>query len=212
MADQKQPDLWLSVEGWSATHVASLRTLLRFLASFTEDADGCWLWTRTTNRKGYGQFRSSGRTVRAHRVAYELFVGPLEGSLHIDHLCRRRACVNPMHLEAVTPTENTWRALAVRRTNPSEVSQLQAAEVAYEERATGSWGTVTVQARLLPSGNYAIGAIVGGHFVALDRQAQWQHHSPEAIRGRAAHRVRRIVANIQSGGSLVRRRKPTAVS
>jgi hypothetical protein len=75
----------------------------------------CWLWTGTTAAHGYGQMRRGGRTLPAHRVSYELLVGPIPPGLHIDHLCRVRACVNPAHLEAVTQKENNRRAHAVRK-------------------------------------------------------------------------------------------------
>ena len=70
----------------------------------------CWLWTGTISRNGYG------RTLRttAHRVAYELFVGPIPPGLDVDHLCRVRACVNPAHLEPVTRAENLWRGALAR--------------------------------------------------------------------------------------------------
>ncbi|MGE3795896.1 MAG: HNH endonuclease signature motif containing protein [Dehalococcoidia bacterium] len=78
--------------------------------------DGCWLWTGARSKGGYGRFSVGSRadgTYRlglAHRVAYELFVGAIPDGLHIDHLCRVTACVNPQHLEAVTSTENRRRA------------------------------------------------------------------------------------------------------
>lgn len=85
--------------------------LARFEDKFTpEPNSGCWLWTASLDRKGYGQFRfPDGRTGRAHRYAYESFVGPIPTGLEIDHLCRVRSCVNPTHLEPVTHLENIRR-------------------------------------------------------------------------------------------------------
>lgn len=76
---------------------------------------GCWEWMGDTN-VGYGRIAArSGftvsRTKLAHRIAFELLVGPIQPGLHLDHLCRNTVCVNPEHLEPVTPDENTKRGL-----------------------------------------------------------------------------------------------------
>jgi hypothetical protein len=55
---------------------------------------------------GYGKSRNTS----AHRVIYELLVGPIPAGLTIDHLCRNRACVNPAHMEPVTLRENILRS------------------------------------------------------------------------------------------------------
>ena len=82
----------------------------RFLShAFPDPNSGCWLWGGATDHEGYGTFRVKTRTVRAHRVAYEIFTGPIPGDLVIDHLCRVRCCVNPDHLEPVTFLENIRR-------------------------------------------------------------------------------------------------------
>jgi hypothetical protein len=74
--------------------------------------NGCMLWTASLNQKGYGQFMHRRKMFKAHRLAYELKVGPIPEGLHIDHLCRVRNCVTPEHLEAVTPGENSRRGVS----------------------------------------------------------------------------------------------------
>ncbi len=68
----------------------------------------CWVPTFARDSKGYVWVRGEQAT-RAHRVAYEALVGPIPAGLHIDHLCRVRACCNPAHLEAVTNRVNFLR-------------------------------------------------------------------------------------------------------
>jgi hypothetical protein len=70
---------------------------------------GCWLWTGAS-QGGYGRFRSGDGGAQAHRYSYESLVGPIPKGMHLDHLCRNPPCVNPAHLEPVTPEENSRRA------------------------------------------------------------------------------------------------------
>jgi hypothetical protein len=53
--------------------------------------------------------RASGSSRLSTATPYELLVGPIPEGLHLDHLCRVPACVNPTHLEPVTPRENALR-------------------------------------------------------------------------------------------------------
>jgi hypothetical protein len=87
----------------------------RFWAK-VDKTDGCWLWQGIDNGNGYGRFGLYGKSVYAHRFAYELLVGPIPEGLHLDHLCRVRLCVRPSHLEAVTQVENNRRAPRPKRT------------------------------------------------------------------------------------------------
>lgn len=70
----------------------------------------CWFWLGTTNEDGYGFIRLDGKTLAAHRVYYEHYVGPIPEGLEIDHLCKNRSCVRPEHLEPVTHLENIRRS------------------------------------------------------------------------------------------------------
>lgn len=75
------------------------------------DASGdCWLWVAGRTPNGYGKFKIAGQSLGAHRVAWRLLVGPIPDGLAIDHLCKVKRCVNPDHLEPVTPRSNVMRS------------------------------------------------------------------------------------------------------
>lgn len=69
----------------------------------------CWEWTAYRHPEGYGRFKVGALCVQAHRWAYEHLIGPIEGEMELDHLCRNRGCVNPDHLEPVSTQENIRR-------------------------------------------------------------------------------------------------------
>jgi hypothetical protein len=74
-----------------------------------ESASGCWLWLGQKNSKGYGRVQVAKVMRAAHRVIYELLVGPIPKCLSVDHLCRVRNCVNPAHMDLVTTRVNVLR-------------------------------------------------------------------------------------------------------
>ena len=89
----------------------------RFLSKITVTDSGCWEWTSTINRGGYGLFKSDGKMVSIHRFVYDYYHGSICPDLTIDHLCRNRKCCNPVHLEQVTQKENIRRGFGVNGIN-----------------------------------------------------------------------------------------------
>lgn len=89
-------------------------TTLAALLINTTPAASCLDWNGWTNDDGYAYVRHDGRDQPAHRVVYELAVGPIPPGHEIDHTCRRRCCIRPAHLEAVTHAENQRRMSAAQ--------------------------------------------------------------------------------------------------
>ena len=67
---------------------------------------GCWEWKRSKNIYGYGTLKVNGKTVTAHKTAYELFVGEVPDGLLVLHSCDNPSCINPAHLHVGTQSDN----------------------------------------------------------------------------------------------------------
>lgn len=80
----------------------------RFWAKVDATGD-CWEWTGGRDSGGYGAFGVSRKRTGAHRVVWEVLVGPIPPGMEVDHLCFNTGCVNPDHLEPVTQVENLLR-------------------------------------------------------------------------------------------------------
>lgn len=88
----------------------------RFNRHWVRDGE-CWRWTGAKDTGGYGNINVGGKFYKAHRLGYQMLVGPIPKGFELDHLCRNRWCVNPDHMEVITHAENVARS-----NNPAHVS------------------------------------------------------------------------------------------
>lgn len=88
----------------------------RFISRVRVLRSDCWEWVGSLD-DGYGSFYIDGRKRKAHIAGYLLFGGVIPEGLVLDHLCRKRDCVNPIHLEPVTQQENVLRGNGVAAMN-----------------------------------------------------------------------------------------------
>jgi hypothetical protein len=92
------------------------------------EATGCWEW-QGSKKRGYGHTiigsRTDGtrKTVAAHRLSYETFVGPIPDGMEVCHKCDNPCCVNPEHLFVGTRQDNIDDREAKGRNNPPQGSR-----------------------------------------------------------------------------------------
>lgn len=91
-----------NIKNPNGTYLKSMR--------YEVDSNGCWVWKMNICSTGYGQVKVNGKNVLAHRYYYSCYnYDELKEDMQIDHLCRVPACVNPSHLQQVTPAVNVRR-------------------------------------------------------------------------------------------------------
>lgn len=112
---------------------------LRFVAK-VRVVDGCWLWIGYKKNGGYGEFRLNGRSVQAHRYAWEVVNGPIPPGLVLDHDnplygCGNPACCNPRHLDLTTDAVNAQRRRGLGKRNTSGIRGVRRVDGKYQARA-----------------------------------------------------------------------------
>jgi len=91
-------------------------TLEGILSICKADENGCLNWTKSLDRKGYGQYAKNGVRTGVHRVVYEMVHGEIGSrSLVVLHSCDNPKCCNPKHLRLGTHLDNNRDAKAKGR-------------------------------------------------------------------------------------------------
>lgn len=107
-----------------------------------EPNSGCWLWVGGFRPKdGYGNIKVSGKRWQAHRLAYELYCGPVQEGQQVMHSCDNTACVNPEHLSLGSNHDNVQDKVRKGRQAKGEligISKLCEADVLSIRKSSGS--------------------------------------------------------------------------
>lgn len=116
----------------------SKEILQKFHTNYVVLDNGCWQWVAGKEKAGYSKFWDGVYSVRGHRFSYIIFKGKIKKGTHIDHVCKNKLCVNPEHLEMVSPRENalrgrqtklTYGEVAVIRSLSKEKTRIEIAKI-----------------------------------------------------------------------------------
>jgi hypothetical protein len=96
-----------------------LPLLDRFFERAIPNEAGCYIWNGAVTKWGYGNFYVRNRPKVKHTVSHkwiwEFIHGPTPDGLELHHSCENKLCVNPAHLELLTPAEHSLRHADARR-------------------------------------------------------------------------------------------------
>jgi hypothetical protein len=78
----------------------------RFWSKVNTADTGCWEWSASKCKDGYGTFTAGGYAIKAHRAAYALSNGEIPSGMVVRHSCHNPSCCNPDHLSIGTQRDN----------------------------------------------------------------------------------------------------------
>lgn len=150
----------------------------RFQKYIVNPETGCWEWTGSVDKDGYGQIRwrsttakNGWTTIKAHRAIYQLVTrGPIPEGMELDHTCNTRKCVNPLHMVVCTHHANVqviqqrWMGLA---TVEDEALYAMIFEVETEGQPLG-----------IVADRYGLGK---GELVSLRRSRRWEEMHKQMV-------------------------------
>lgn len=102
----------------------------RFWEKVDQSGD-CWLWMGGRNDDGYGIVQWEGHVTGAHRVAYEISVGPIPEGKLVLHSCDNPSCVNPNHLWIGDQSDNAADSVAKGRKGKRGIREIKRYRMTY---------------------------------------------------------------------------------
>lgn len=97
---------WGMEDDGSEGEIGSVKVLVNRLEARSRVENECKVWTKGTDKNGYGIIRLNGKNIKVHRLAYELLVGPIPDGLHVHHHCDNPPCFEKTHLWLGTQADN----------------------------------------------------------------------------------------------------------
>ena len=157
----------------SCPHGLTPDAQLRFYGWTVTESD-CWEGLNLLSDKdGYLAFSREGKSLRAHRLAYETWVGPIPEGHVVRHKCDNPPCINPDHLETGTVADNNRDRSMRGRNNPAQGESHRSAKLTEQDvfdiRSEYATGQITQKAL---AEFYGVSRSLVGLVVNHDR---WKH-------------------------------------